>query len=165
MTYNTSKSQHAAYKSAQQNASKCRQVVMLYDGAIKFVNKAIEAIQQSDVQGRYNNLDRASSIVLGLQSALDFDNGGEISVLLDHYYHSIDMRLISVNRSNDEGTCHQIIKELEMMRGSWDAIDNNDLPKDSSMSSNISRNAITNGIEVDPNSIDLEGLSSISVNI
>jgi flagellar protein FliS len=114
---------YAAYKTAQHNASKCRQVVMLYDGAIKFVNKAIDAIAQKDIQDRYNNLESACNIILGLRSALDFENGREIAEILDQYYHSIDMRLITVHRNGRADICEQVINELKTMRDAWDEID------------------------------------------
>jgi flagellar protein FliS len=115
--------QYAAYKAAQYNASKCRQVVMLYDGAIRYVQKAIAAIQEKNIQERYNNLEQACTIILGLQSALDFENGGDVAEILDQYYHSLDMRLLTVHRNNRTDICEQVIVELKMMRDAWDEID------------------------------------------
>ena len=115
--------QHAAYKAAQYNVSKTRQVVMLYDGALRFIKKAIQSIQDKNIQERYNNLEKASKIIMGLQSSLDFDKGGDVSQVLDQYYHSIDMRIIRAQRSNNIESLEQIMKEIHMMREAWDEVD------------------------------------------
>lgn len=123
MSYNNNMIRHAAYKAAQYNVRKTRQVVMLYDGAIRFIKKAIQSIQEKDIQERYNNLEKAGKIIMGLQASLDFDKGGDISKILDQYYHSIDMRLILAQRTNDIAALEQVNKEIEMMRDAWDEVD------------------------------------------
>lgn len=115
--------QYEAYKAYYQAVSKTKQVVMLYDGAIKYMQKAIEAIEEENIQDRYNALEKASSIVVGLQAALDFEKGKDISEALENYYFSIDMRIISVHRSQDIEMCNQIIKELRQMRDAWEEVD------------------------------------------
>ena len=116
--------QYAAYTNAQFHASKCEQVIMLYDGAIRFIQKAIDAIGDNNIQERYNHLTRAQHILIGLQSALDFDQGGDIAQLLYSYYHGLDMRLMGVHRNNDVATCQQAIEELTMMKEAWVDVDN-----------------------------------------
>ncbi len=115
--------QYQAYAAAAMTVNKVRQVVMLYDGAIRFVQQAIEAIEKEDYETRFNQLIKASDVVVGMQSALDFEQGGEISKLLYDYYASIDARLFAVHRSNDAAMCEAVIKELRMMRDAWDQID------------------------------------------
>lgn len=121
MSYN--QLQYAAYTAAQQNTSKCKQVVMLYDGAMRFITKAMDAIKENNIQERFNNLERASKIILGLQSALDFDRGGEVAKVLDEYYHNIDMRLVSVHYNNDASICEKVLRELKIMREAWEEVD------------------------------------------
>lgn len=123
MSYNHQSLKYAAYKTAQYNVSKTRQIVMLYDGALRFIQKAIEAIKANDIQERYNNLHKASKIMMGLQASLDFDNGGEIATILDQYYYSIDIRLIRAQGKNDLEAVQQIKKEVQMMKEAWDEVD------------------------------------------
>lgn len=123
MLYSSATRQYAAYTAACMTVKKTRQVVMLYDGAIRFVKQAMTAIDEENLQDRYNKLERATAIVNGLQSSLDFENGGNIAELLDDYYYSIYMRLMSVHRSNSKETCEQVIKELKMMREAWVDVD------------------------------------------
>lgn len=118
-----SSQQYRAYANAAMTVGKVRQVVMLYDGAIRFVKQATEAIAAGDFETRYNQLVKTSEIITGLQNSLDFEQGGDISKLLYDYYASIDARLFTVHRSNDVKMCEAIVKELKMMRDAWDQID------------------------------------------
>ncbi|MBN8828573.1 MAG: flagellar export chaperone FliS [Sphingobacteriia bacterium] len=112
-----------AYLNAQTTVNKVQQVIMLYNGIIKHITKVKEAIAENDIQSRYNFLDKAAAIILGLQTSLDFDKGGEVSKLLDNYYYSIYMRIMSIHNTNSIEMCDQIIKELKMMKESWEDID------------------------------------------
>lgn len=116
-------SQYRAYATATQTVAKTRQVVMLYDGALRFVKQAVEAIERKDYEARYNLLMRACEIIMGLQGSLDHEKGGEIAVLLHNYYSSLDARLLAVHRTNDVAACHQVMKELKQMRDAWDHVD------------------------------------------
>ena len=115
--------QYQAYSLANQTAPKTRQIVMLYDGAIRNLRQAVEAIEQKQVEQRYNLLVKTSDIILGLQGCLDFDNGGEVAKLLFDYYSSIDSRLIGLHRHPSVDGCNRIIKELKDMRDAWSVID------------------------------------------
>lgn len=121
--------QYKAYATASMTVGKVRQVVMLYDGSIRFVQQAMEAIQREDYEARYNLLVKATQIIEGLQNSLDFENGGEISQLLYDYYASIDARLFAVHRSNDVKVLESILKELRNMRDVWNGIDQGDAEK------------------------------------
>ena len=71
---------HNAYSRANHTVPKTRQVVMLYDGAIRFMKQAIEAIGAKDYETRYHKLTRVSDILVGLQACLDFNAGGEAAI-------------------------------------------------------------------------------------
>lgn len=124
MTYSpTMAQQYKAYATAKMTVGKVRQIVMLYDGVLRFVQQAVDAINKQDYETRYNILCKASEVISGLQNSLDFEQGGDIAHLLYDYYASIDARLLTVHRTNDIRTCEQVMKELRMMRGAWDEID------------------------------------------
>lgn len=122
--YNTrNMHQYKAYAAANMTVGKIRQVVMLYDGAIRFVQQSVEAIRREDYETRYNLLTKTSEIITGLQNSLDFENGGDIAKLLYDFYASIDARIFSVHRSNHIPTLESVMKELRMMRDAWHEID------------------------------------------
>lgn len=117
MSYDKAIKQYTSANHATEN--KARQVVMLYDGAINYVNKVKFALENNDIETRYNFIEKATNIINGLQASLDFEKGGEIAKLLDDYYFSIYMRLTSINFSNNIEICESVIKELKMMRDAW----------------------------------------------
>lgn len=120
MTYNN---KYSAYTTATHMVRKTKQVVMLYDGAIRYVQQAKAAIEEKRIEDRYNALVKACDIITGLQLSLDFENGGEVAKVLYDYYAGIDMRLLSVHQSESTEICDLCIKHLKMMREAWDEID------------------------------------------
>ena len=112
-----------AYSRASHTVSKTRQLVMLYDGAIRFMQQGVEAIETRDFETRYNKLTRVSDILIGLQSCLDFEVGGDTAKVLYDFYSSIDLRIFAIHRTNDLEECRKIIVQLKEMRDTWDAID------------------------------------------
>jgi flagellar protein FliS len=73
-------------------------VIMLYDGAIRFVGEAREAILRKDLSARTEATRRALDIVSELQMTLNVENGGEIARELDRLYSYISSRLLDVTR-------------------------------------------------------------------
>lgn len=114
---------YKAYNRASHTVSKTRQVVMLYDGAIRFLQHAAEAMEKKDYEMRFNKLSRVTDIVIGLQSCLDFDVGGPSAKGLYDFYAAIDMKIFALHRSNDVKACQALIAEIKEMRDVWDAID------------------------------------------
>lgn len=117
------RSAYQAYNQAMHTVGKTRQVVMLYDGAIRFMQQAKLAIEEKQIEARYKLLLRVSEIIMGLQSSLDFDQGGNIARVLYDYYSSLDVRLTRIQRTNDLALCDEVIEELKQMRGVWFDID------------------------------------------
>ena len=118
-----SQKQYQAYAAAMQTMSGTRQIVMLYDGVLRCLNQAREAMQQRKIEVRYNNLKRAAEIVFGLQSCLNFESGAEVAKVLYGFYASIDARIFSLHRSNDVAACDELVTDLRRMRDVWASID------------------------------------------
>ena len=114
---------YKAYSRASHTVSKTRQVVMLYDGAIRFLQQAGEAIEKKDFETRYNKLTRAADILVGLQACLDFESGGPSAKVLFDFYTAMDTRIFALHRSNDIDACKALVAELKEMRDVWDKID------------------------------------------
>lgn len=117
------KNKLSAYNSAAQTVRKTRQVVMLYDGAIRFMQQAKQAILNNDVETRYNALERVTDIITGLQASLDFEQGGQLAKTLYDYYSGMDMRIMHLHGKPDPVVCDQVIKHLRMMREAWEEVD------------------------------------------
>lgn len=76
-------------------------VVLLYEGAIKFLRKSQEGIAEKDIEERHNNLMRALDIIDELNNSLNFSQGGEIARSLRTLYDFMRGHLTSANIKND----------------------------------------------------------------
>lgn len=114
---------YQAYTAAMQTLAGTRQVVMLYDGVLRHLQQAADAMRENRIEARYNGLSRASEIIFGLQSCLDFEQGGDVANILYSFYSSIDARIFALHRSNSAEACEALIAEIRTMRDTWDQID------------------------------------------
>ncbi|MBN9542947.1 MAG: flagellar export chaperone FliS [Alphaproteobacteria bacterium] len=110
-----------------------QQVIMLYKGAIKHMNKVIDCIQNNDVENRFNVLEKATGIVLGLKEALDHKNAKDIAQALESYYNHVYIKMMSVHHTPDVKQCEEILKDLNNMLESWREVEktiDKDIKKD-----------------------------------
>lgn len=116
---------YQAYNAAKQTIAKTKQIVLIYDGIIRLLQQAKEAIQNKRIEDRFKLLTRASDIVVGLQCCLDFEKGGDVARTLQQFYADMQLRIFSIHRSNSLSDCDEVIAELKQMRDAWDEIDRN----------------------------------------
>jgi flagellar secretion chaperone FliS len=90
-------------------------VVMLYDGAIRFVGEARDAIVRNDVHARIEATRRALDIVTELQNTLDVEQGGDIARELDRLYTYMAAKLLEVTRG-DAAAAEETYKLLCTLR-------------------------------------------------
>ena len=109
----------SAYQTASKMVSSLGAVVLLYDAMIKEVANAKTAIEEGRIEDRFNATQKACKILVGLQSHLDFEKGGNISLMLDQFYHTIFRDLQQVNMKNSAPICDGIITALSEVRASW----------------------------------------------
>ncbi len=94
-------------------------LVMLYDGAINFCQKARYALVAGDKVGRGEGISRAMAIINELNSTLDFEIGGEIATELDALYGFMTRQLVSANVNNDSKKIATVIELLKDLRETW----------------------------------------------
>lgn len=114
---------YKAYHRATHTVAKTRQVVMLYDGVLRNLKQAKDAMVAGDVPSRFQKLVRAGDIIMGLQSSLDFDAGGDVAKILYDFYSSLDARILSTLNSNNTELVDQLMQEIRDMRDVWETID------------------------------------------
>ena len=102
--------------------SKGRIVVKLYDGAIRFLRKALEAINTGDFEQKGNLIIKARNIVLELSAALDMEAGGEIAQNLRSLYNFILHRLTIANIKCDKVAIEEVINLLANLNAGWKKI-------------------------------------------
>jgi len=91
------------------NATPAERIVLLYNGAIKFLMQARQAIDENNIQERFNNNKRASDIIFYLQDTVDMEKGGEIAQNLYRIYGYMLRRLIDVDMKNDQEAIDDVI--------------------------------------------------------
>ncbi|MFN4033739.1 MAG: flagellar export chaperone FliS [Fimbriimonadales bacterium] len=109
-------------ETAVETASPARLIVMLYDGAIRFVNEAAYAMRQRDYETQNTKLLRAQKILAELISSLDFDKGGEIAENLFRLYTYMYNRLVEANINDSVETLEHVTRLLSELREAWDTI-------------------------------------------
>jgi flagellar protein FliS len=102
-----------------QSRSPLELVVMLYDGAIRFVRQAQDAHCRGDTRRRATDVSRALAIVGELQSTLDVERGREVASELDRLYHYMTGRLLDVTVKGDVTALDETLRLLATLREGW----------------------------------------------
>jgi flagellar secretion chaperone FliS len=79
-----------------QSATPMQLVVMLYDGALRFLTEAKGAQAVGELPRRSHALRKADAIVAECHSRLDLERGGELAAELDRLYSYISARLLDI---------------------------------------------------------------------
>ena len=112
-----------AYQStAVMTQSRGRLIVMLYDGAIKFLKLAMREMEAKNHEAKGNYLMRAQDIIFELNAVLDLENGGDIATNLRKLYLYMNRRLNDANINMDVEIVKEVISLLEELNRSWKAI-------------------------------------------
>lgn len=91
--------------------------LMLYDGAIKFNNIAIAAIEENDLQKAHINIMKVQRIIEEFQMTLDFKY--EVANDFNNVYNYIMQRLREANMSKDKEILEEVSTHLHTMRDTW----------------------------------------------
>jgi len=97
-------------------------IVMLYDGAIKFLKLAIKEIESKDPEAKGEYISKAIDIIFELNTVLDTEAGGEIAMNLRKLYLFMGRHLTEANAKQDIGKIEEVINLLEDLNQSWKAI-------------------------------------------
>lgn len=106
-----------------QTAPPGRLVLMLYEGAIKFLEKALLGMEVDDPlemnQTVHNNITRAQDIINELNNTLDMDQGGKLAVVLRDLYVYMDSKLYQSNIRKDREGIQEVIDRLTTLQEGW----------------------------------------------
>ncbi len=110
----------AAYGAvANAETNPLQQIIMLYDGAIKFLRLAATDIETGDLIAKAEHSNRALDIISYLQSILDFEKGGEVASHLDVFYLTLTMQILSASTKLDGRKMQQAAESLLPVREAW----------------------------------------------
>lgn len=106
-------------------ANKGKLIVLLYQGAVRFLNKSMMQLDDKDMEGKGNSLIRAQDIVLELMYALDqklLDEGNELALNLQRLYLYCYRRLVHANTHLDRGAIEEVIELLNNLLDAWEQV-------------------------------------------
>ena len=91
--------------------------LMLYDGAIKFCNAAIVAVEKKDIQGAHTNIMKVQKIIDYLRQTLDMRY--EVAKDFENIYVYLSQRLVQANIKKDKEILDEINEHLHSVRDNW----------------------------------------------
>ena len=109
---------YAAYANNKiSTASPADLVLMLYEGAIKFCNIAIVAIENKDIEKAHNNIVKVQKIIEEFQITLDYKYA--TAKEFNEVYTYLLRRLREANVKKDAEILEEVLKHLRTMRDTW----------------------------------------------
>lgn len=112
------KSPYEKYRqSSVQTSTPAQLVIMLYDGAIRFVRAALDGLSKQDYEKTNLNLGKAQTIVSELMSTLD--HSIEISKSLYSLYEYTNFLLIEANIRKNANKAEEALGYLIDLRETW----------------------------------------------
>lgn len=118
MTYGSNHQRDTQQYLRQQieQASSVEQVLMLYDGAMRFLLQAKTAIEAGDIQARCNANRRAMEIVAYLIDLVNPETGGDVAKRLFGIYSGILKRMLEIDLRNDAAVCEELVQGFRALR-------------------------------------------------
>lgn len=108
-------------KNEIEGATKGKLILLLYDGAIKFLKLANRYIELKDIPNAHKHIIKAENIIYELMSTLNMD-AGEIAENLLKLYDFMVWQLIEANMEKDSTKINSVIKLLTNLREGWKII-------------------------------------------
>lgn len=104
-------------RNAIQTASPAKLTLMLFDGAIKFSNIAIEGIEEGNIEKAHNNIIKVQKIIVEFRATLDFKY--PVAQEFDKVYDYIYRRLVEANMKKDKEIMEEALRHIRTMRDTW----------------------------------------------
>ncbi|KOP66204.1 flagellar biosynthesis protein FliS [Bacillus sp. FJAT-18019] len=104
-------------QSSVQTATPAQLLLMMYDGAIKFVRGALEGLRDSNYQNTNTFLNKAQTIMSELIVTLDYSF--EVSKGLAAMYEYINHLLVQANIKKEVGPAEEALGYLVELRETW----------------------------------------------
>ena len=112
------KNPYAAYNNSKiQTASPAELTLLLYEGAIKFANIALTAMENKDIQKAHTNVMKTERIIIEFQSTIDhkYPAAKDFDAVSDY----LIKRLRDANIKKDPEIMKEVLEHLRTMRDTW----------------------------------------------
>lgn len=100
-----------------QTASPAELTLMLYEGAIKFANIALMAMEKGDIQKAHDNIVKTENIIMEFRATLD--HRYPVWEDFDRVYDYIYRRLVEANMKKDKEIMEEALGYIREMRDAW----------------------------------------------
>jgi len=114
---------HTYRQFAVQGATAVGSIVMLYDGAITGLQRAITAIEARDIEKKCAHLSHALAIVVYLEGILNLEQGGEIARNLKRFYMHARGSVLEANIENSKEILTSLIRQFSELRAAWQQVE------------------------------------------
>jgi flagellar protein FliS len=122
----------SAYRTAQVvSASPVGQVVLLYQGAIRFAAQHLAWLERREIEQAHKASIRSQEIVSALKGSLDL-SAGPIAIQLDQLYDFVLRRLSAGNIAKDPRPTEEAIQILRGLLEGWQELASGPAPADAS---------------------------------
>ena len=109
---------YAQYNNSKvMTASPAELTLMLYEGAIRFCNMAINGIEQKDIEKSHNNVVKAENIIDYLQATLDMKY--PVAEHFNDIYNYLQQRLVQANLKKDVEILQEVCEHIRSVRDTW----------------------------------------------
>ena len=98
-------------------------IVMLYSGALRFIEEGRQIIKTNDVPKIHDKLNRARNIFVHLLATLDMEKGGELASKLSALYAYFIEKITVANVTKDEAALLEIIPLIQEIKESWEKLE------------------------------------------
>ena len=111
--------QNVYFQNQVKTANREQILIMLYDGAIRFLRQAREASENGKRAVKSEKTSKVVNILTELSSTLDFEKGGDMAVQLDSVYWYMIKELIRSNMQDDSKPLSVAETILVDLRDGW----------------------------------------------
>jgi flagellar protein FliS len=114
---------YSAYQNVNVHTADQRQlIVMLYDGLIRFLQKATVKIEARDIEAAHNYLVRSREILSELLATLRPEKAGQVGENLKRLYVYAFGRVVEANLTKDPQIVQEVIRIIGTLREGWVAV-------------------------------------------
>ncbi len=107
-------------KTTVETASNEKILIMLYDGAIQFLNKAKIALNEKNWEQSHNNLMGAQRIIEEFINTIDKEPNPELAQNLISLYEYFIARLVQANMKHEIAPIDEVLKFLKELKSTWE---------------------------------------------
>lgn len=116
-----------------ETADPVRLVLMLYQGALRFTQRGIQASERGEIQLAHDSYVRAQAIVAELMSSLNLEAGGELARNLMALYEYCHRRLVEANCRKSVTPAAEVVDLIRELLSAWQTIADSQAAADGSI--------------------------------